>query len=109
MVLKYLQLARDVGQLPIDKEYENIRKAIEAIGESKLPLNEALINGVRRILIEEGYDAAIVHAEQAYLAADENAEIVRVLTICRYYGLGPEAAAEVLDSLSRPDEEVLFL
>lgn len=47
-----------------DSEPENIRKAIKAIGKSKLPLNKALIN------VEKGYDAAAVHAEQAYLAAD---------------------------------------
>jgi hypothetical protein len=33
-----------VRQLPTDDEPENIRKALKAIGESKLPLNEALIN-----------------------------------------------------------------
>jgi hypothetical protein len=94
-------LARDVSQLPSDKELENIRKAIKAIGESKLPLNKALINDIKIDLVEKGYDAAVVHAEQAYLAADVNAEIVRVLTICRHYGLSPEAAAQVLDSLSK--------
>lgn len=90
-----------MSQLPTDKELENIRKAITAIGMSKLPLNKTLINDIRRVLIEKGYDAAVVHAEQAYLAADENAEIVRVLTICRGHGLSPEAAAQVLDSLSK--------
>jgi hypothetical protein len=89
-----------VIQLQTDIELENIRKALKAIGESKLPLNKALIGDIRRDLVEEGYDAAVVHAEQAYLAADVNAEIVRVLTICRHHGLSPEAAAQVLDSLS---------
>jgi hypothetical protein len=40
-------------------------------------------------------------AEQAYLAADVNAEIIRVLTIYRYHGLSPEVAAHVLNSISR--------
>jgi hypothetical protein len=89
-----------VRQLPNDKESENIRKAVKAIGESKLPLNKALINEVRNILVKKGYDEAVVYAEQAYLAADVNAEIVRVLTICRRYKLSPVAAAQVLDDLS---------
>jgi hypothetical protein len=93
-------LDRDVSQLPTDDEPENVRKALKAIGESKLPLNVALINDIKIDLVEKGYDAAVVHAEQAYLAADVNAEIVRVLTICRRHGLSPEAAAQVLDSLS---------
>ncbi len=74
---------------------------LKAIGESKLPLNEALINDIKIDLVEKGYDAAVVHAEQAYLAADVNAEIVHVLTICGRHGLRPEAAARVLDNLSR--------
>lgn len=87
--------------MPTDNELENIRKAIKAIGESKLPLNKALINEIEIDLVEKGYDAAVVHAEQAYLAEDVNAEIVRVLTICRHHGLSPNEAAQVIDTLSR--------
>lgn len=90
-----------MSQLSTDKELDNIREAIKAIGESKLPSNKALINDIKIDLVKKGYDEAVVHAEQAYLAADVNAEIVRVLTICRYHGLSPEAAAEILDSLSK--------
>jgi hypothetical protein len=90
-----------VRQLQNDRESENIRKAVKAIGESRLPLNKALINEVRNILVKKGYDEAVVYAEQAYLATDVNAEIVRVLTICRRYKLNPAAAAQVLDELSR--------
>jgi hypothetical protein len=50
-------------------------------------------------LIKKGYDEAIVYSEQAYLAADLNAELVRVLTICRRHNLSPEAAAKVFDYL----------
>lgn len=48
----------DVKKLPIDKEFEKIRKAIKAIGESKLPLNNelVLVNEIRRVLVEKGYD-----------------------------------------------------
>ena len=61
----------------------------------------AFISEVRRILVEKGYDEAIVYSEQAYLATDQNAELVRVLTICRRYDLSPEAAAQVFDYLRR--------
>ena len=60
---------------------------------------------VQRILIEKGYDEAIVYSEQAYLATDLNAELVRVLTICRRYNLKPEAAAQVFDYLRRIQSE----
>ena len=87
--------------MPGENELENIGKAIKAIGASKLPLYAAFINEVRRILVEKGYDEAIVYSEQAYLATDQNAELVRVLTICRRYDLSPEAASQVFDYLRR--------
>jgi hypothetical protein len=87
--------------LPNDNKLENIGEAINAIGESKLPLYAAFIDEVRRILVEKGYDEAIVYSQQAYLAADQNAELVRVLTICRRYNLSPEAAGQVFDYLMR--------
>jgi phenylalanyl-tRNA synthetase beta subunit len=58
--------------LPSENELENIGKAIKAIGASELPLYAAFINEVRRILVEKGYDEAIVYSEQAYLATDQN-------------------------------------
>jgi hypothetical protein len=91
--------------LPIRNELENIEAAIKAIGPSKLPLYEAFMNEVRRILVERGYDEAIVYSEQAYQATDLNAELVRVLTICRRYDLKPEAAAQVFDYLRRIQAE----
>jgi hypothetical protein len=91
--------------LPSDNELEKMGKAIKAIGASKLPLYKAFINEVRRILVEKGYDDAIVYSEQAYLATDQNLELVRVLTICRRPDLSPETASKVIDYLSRMQSE----
>ena len=91
--------------MPIRNELENIEAAIKAIGRSRLPLLEAFMNEVQRILVEKGYDEAIVYSEQAYQATDLNAELVRVLTICRRYDLKPEAAAQVFDYLRRIQAE----
>jgi hypothetical protein len=63
------------------------------------------MNEVQRILVEKGYDEAIVYSEQAYQATDLNAELVRVLTICRHNDLKPEAAAQVFDYLRRIQSE----
>lgn len=79
--------------------------AIKAIGASKLPLYKAFIDEVRRILVEKGYDEAVIYSEQAYLATDQNLELVRVLTICRRYDLSPETASKVIDYLSRIQPE----
>ena len=86
-------------------ELENLGAAIKAIGASKLPLYEAFMNEVQRILVEKGYDEAIVYSEQAFLSTDLNAELVRVLTICRRYNLKPEAAAQVFDYLRQIQSE----
>jgi hypothetical protein len=86
-------------------ELENIEAAIKAIGESKLPLLEAFMDGVRKTLVEKGYDEAIVYSEQFFQSTDLNAELVRVMTICRRYDLKPEAAAQVFDYLRRIQSE----
>jgi len=88
-------------------ELENIEAAIKAIGESKLPLYEAFMDGGRKTLVEKGYDEAIVYSEQFFQSTDLNAELVRVMTICRRYDLKPEAAAQAFDYLRRIQAENL--
>jgi hypothetical protein len=91
--------------MPSHDELENIEAAIKAIGASKLPLYEALLNEVQRILVEKGYDEAIVYSEQAYQATDLNAELVRILSICRRYGLKSKDATQVIEYLRRIQSE----
>jgi hypothetical protein len=91
--------------MPSRNELGNIEAAIKAIGESRLPLLEAFMDEVQRILVEKGYDEAIVYSEQFFQSTDLNAELVRVLTICRRYNLSPEAAAQVFDYLRRIQAE----
>jgi hypothetical protein len=91
--------------LPSSNETENFGAAIKAIGASRLPLLEAFMDEVQRILIEKGYDEAIVYSEQFFQSTDLNAELVRVMTICRRYNLKPEAAAQVFDYLRRIQSE----
>ncbi|MGD0954660.1 MAG: hypothetical protein ABR985_20130 [Methanotrichaceae archaeon] len=83
----------------------NIEAAIKAIGASRLPLLEAFMDEVQRILVEKGYDEAIVYSEQFFQSTDLNAELVRVMTICRRYNLKPEASAQVFDYLRRIQSE----
>jgi hypothetical protein len=85
----------------------NIEAAIKAIGASRLPLLEAFMDEVQRILVEKGYDEAIVYSEQFFQSTDLNAELVRVMTICRRFNLKPEAAAQVFDYLRRIQSEII--
>jgi hypothetical protein len=91
--------------MPSSNELGNIEAAIKAIGMSRLPLLEAFMDEVQRILVEKGYDEAIVYSEQFFQSTDLNAELVRVMTICRRYNLRPEAAAQVFDYLRRIQSE----
>ena len=91
--------------MPSRNDLGNIEAAIKAIGASKLPLYEAFMDEVQRILVEKGYDEAIVYSEQFFQSTDLNAELVRVMTICRRYNLKPEAAAKVFDYLRRIQSE----
>ena len=91
--------------MPSSNELGNIEAAIKAIGASRLPLLEAFMDEVQRILVEKDYDEAIVHSEQFFQSTDLNAELVRVMTICRRYNLKPEAAAQVFDYLRRIQAE----
>ena len=93
--------------MPSSNELGNIEAAIKAIGTSRLPLLEAFMDEVQRILVEKGYDEAIVYSEQFFQSTDLNAELVRVLTICRRHDLKPVAAAQVFDYLRRIQSENL--
>jgi len=83
-----------------DKELENMGKAIAEIGTTKTCVTEPIIKMAKETLVKKGYEGAELYAAQL-TGTDENTELLRVLKICRKYNLGPEAAAKVLDNLSR--------
>jgi len=51
-------------------------------------------------LFKKGYEGAELYGAQL-AEADENTELLRVLMICKKYGLSPETAVKVLDNLNR--------
>ncbi len=83
-----------------DKELENMGKAIAEIGTAKTCVTEPIIKMAKETLVKKGYEDAELYAAQL-TGVDDNTELLRVLKICRKYNLGPEAAAKVLDNLSR--------
>jgi hypothetical protein len=83
-----------------DKELENMGKAIAEIGTAKTCVTEPIIKMAKETLVKKGYEGTELYAAQL-TGTDENTELLRVLKICRKYNLGPEAAAKVLDNLSR--------
>ena len=51
-------------------------------------------------MFKKGYEGAELYGAQL-AEADENTELLRVLMICKKYGLSPETAVRVLDNLNR--------
>ncbi len=80
------------------KDMENLGKAIEEIGATKSCITASVIKDVRKIVLENGLDAAEIHAAQLS-GTDQNTELSRVFEICRKYKLSPEAITQVLDKL----------
>ena len=86
--------------MTIGVERERMENALKAIGVPEIAFKENLVRDIRKVLAEKGYDAAIVSAEQYCLGTDVNAELVRIMMVCRRYGLDPVSAAQVLNILS---------
>ncbi len=86
--------------MSINMEKEKIENAIKAIGRPEIAFKENMVRDLQRVMIEKGYDEAIVFAEQYFLCTDVNAELVRTLVVCRRYRLSPIAATQILNILS---------
>lgn len=83
-----------------DMELENLGEAINAIGQTNTCITAPIIAATKNTLLEKGYEGAEAYAAQL-TGADENTELLRVLNVCKSYGLGPEAAAKVIENLNR--------
>ena len=81
-------------------ELENLDGAIKAIGQANTCITAPIIAAAKNALLEKGYEGAEAYAGQL-TGTDENTELLRVLAICKSYGLGPEAAAKVIENLNR--------
>ncbi len=83
----------------MDLSRERMGKAIEEIGTTSIHLDETLLAEIRKILLEEGYEAAELFVAQS-TASEERDEIHRVLKICEHEQLTPELTGEVLKNLN---------
>jgi hypothetical protein len=89
----------EVRHLLKPKDLENMGKAIGEIGSGKTCITEPVIKAVKKIVMENGMDAAELYAGQL-TGTDENTELLRVLKVCRKYSLPPEAISQILDKLT---------
>ena len=91
-------MVKEKERMLSSKEMENMGKAIEAIGAAKSCITVQIVAETKKIVLENGLDAAELYAAQL-TGTDENTELSRVLEICRKNKLSPDAIAQVLDKL----------
>jgi hypothetical protein len=89
-----------VVKLTSSEELENLGKVIAEIGKGRTCFTAQTIKDTKEALFKKGYESAELYGAQL-AEADENTELLRVLMICKKYGLGPETAVRVLDNLNR--------
>jgi hypothetical protein len=78
---------------------EKMDKVVEEIGTGPLCMDEALLQEVKKTLLEKGYAAADVLVTQR-TGSDEQNEIARALAISQKYKLSQEAGAKVVENLN---------
>jgi hypothetical protein len=85
----------------ITNELENLGKAIAEIGKGRACFTPQTIQEVKEALARKGYEGAELYGAQL-AEGDEFTELLRVLIVCKKYGLSPEmAATRVLDNLNK--------
>jgi len=80
------------------KEMEDMGRAIEQIGAAKACITGPIIKETKRIVLENGLDAAELYASQL-AGTDENIELLRIIKIFRKNNLSKKAIAQVLDNI----------
>ena len=78
---------------------EEMIKVVKKIGATGMHISSQNLDKLRRVLLEEGYQGAMLHVAQ-HTASAERDELHRVLAIFRRYRLSPEAAADLVESLN---------
>ena len=80
------------------KEMEDMGRAIEQRGAAKACITGPIIKETKRIVLENGLDAAELYASQL-AGTDENIELLRIIKIFRKNNLSEKAIAQVLDNI----------
>jgi hypothetical protein len=77
-----------------------VSKAIKEVGATSISIDSTLLDKIRNKLLEKGYLETMLFVAQ-HTASIQRDELHRVLTICEYYKLSPDLAAEVIGHLNR--------
>jgi len=84
---------------PRMKQDKETAKVVKEIGATGIHISAQILETVRKILLEEGYQGAMLHVAQ-HTASMERDELHRVLAIFRRYRLSPTVAADLIEDLN---------
>ncbi len=87
------------------KSDEVLAKVIRDIGTSGIKFDEALLETIRRMIIEKKYLETMLYVAQ-HTASMQRDELQRVLTICEYHNLAPELKADIIKNLNKIESGV---
>jgi hypothetical protein len=78
---------------------EEMIKVVKKIGATGMHISGQNLEMVKKVLLEEGYQGAMLYVAQ-HTASAERDELHRVLAIFRRYRLSPMTAADLIENLN---------
>jgi hypothetical protein len=77
-----------------------LQKVIKDIGFTEINIDAAILERVKKVLLEEGYQGAMLYAAQ-HTASMQRDELFRMLTVCQLNKIPSISAADIIKRLSR--------
>ena len=83
---------------------DKLSRVINDIGTTKMNLDEIVMENVQKILVEEGYQGAMLFVAQ-HTASMQRDELFRILTTCQLNRVPSAMAVDIIKSLKRMQED----
>jgi hypothetical protein len=77
-----------------------LQKVIKDIGFTEINIDAAILERVKKVLLEEGYQGAMLYAAQ-HTASMQRDELFRMLTVCQLNKIPSIFAADIIKRLSK--------
>jgi hypothetical protein len=77
-----------------------LEKVINDIGVTEIGIDETILERVKKVLLEEGYQGAMLYVAQ-HTASIQRDELFRVLTVCQINKIPSVFAGDIIRELNR--------
>jgi hypothetical protein len=96
--LNFVQESAASVEANLDFSNDKISKVINDIGETKMSIDESIMENVRKGLVDEGYQGAMLYVAQ-HTASMQRDELFRILTTCQLNKIPSVIAANIIKNL----------